>query len=109
VLDVGSGSGYLSAVFHHLVSTDEISGRIVGIDHIPELVESSIQNLQKDGLGEALKEGKIEIITGDGREGNIHLFLKTAQHANDRQAMPVVVSYLGFKLLLFIINTESLT
>ncbi|KAF8882417.1 Pcmt1-prov protein [Infundibulicybe gibba] len=60
VLDVGSGSGYLCAVLHHLV---------VGIDHIPELVEWSIQNLNKDGLGKALESAEIEMITGDGRLG----------------------------------------
>jgi len=66
VLDVGSGSGYLSAVFHHLT---EPTGTVVGIDHIPELVQQSVENLKKDGLGEAVEKGRIIMVTGDGREG----------------------------------------
>ncbi|TFK21324.1 Pcmt1-prov protein [Coprinopsis marcescibilis] len=66
VLDIGSGSGYLAAVLHHLVSP---TGKVVGIDHVPQLVEWSKGNLEKDGLGEALKNGEIEMITGDGRDG----------------------------------------
>lgn len=33
VLDVGSGSGYLCAVFHEMIE----DGKVVGIEHIPEL------------------------------------------------------------------------
>ncbi|KAF9459669.1 protein-L-isoaspartate O-methyltransferase [Collybia nuda] len=67
VLDVGSGSGYLSAVLHHLVGP---TGKVVGIDHIPELVDWSIENLKKDGLGQALEHKQIEMIAGDGRQGH---------------------------------------
>ncbi|KAF8840577.1 protein-L-isoaspartate O-methyltransferase [Paxillus ammoniavirescens] len=72
VLDVGSGSGYLSAVLHHLVSPSDPHlpmGRVVGIDHIPELVEWSKINLSNDGLADALNDGGILVVTGDGREG----------------------------------------
>ncbi|KAG2136705.1 protein-L-isoaspartate O-methyltransferase [Suillus clintonianus] len=65
VLDVGSGSGYLCAVLHHLVP----GGIVVGIDHIPELVDWSRDNLRKDGLGPALDKGEIVMVTGDGRQG----------------------------------------
>lgn len=41
----------------------------MGIDHIPELVDLSITNLRKDGLGEALEKKEIEMIAGDGRKG----------------------------------------
>ncbi|KAK0494596.1 protein-L-isoaspartate O-methyltransferase [Armillaria luteobubalina] len=58
VLDVGSGSGYLAAVFHHLVSSPEKSGHVVGIEHIPELVDWS-----------ALDKKEIEVLVGDGRLG----------------------------------------
>lgn len=75
MLDVGSGSGYLSAVFHHLVTSEGITGKVVGIDHIPELVELSIQNLKRDGLGKALEEKQIEMIIGDGRQGRSQIFL----------------------------------
>ncbi|KAG6326952.1 hypothetical protein ID866_12137 [Astraeus odoratus] len=76
VLDVGSGSGYLSAVLHHLVSPDPTPdqpspprGKVIGIDHISELVERSKQNLERDGLGDAMRDGKIEMVVGDGRLG----------------------------------------
>ncbi|KAF7763671.1 hypothetical protein Agabi119p4_8208 [Agaricus bisporus var. burnettii] len=66
VLDVGSGSGYLTAVFHRLVGP---TGKVVGIDHIPELVDRSVDNLNADGLGEALAKKEIEMVAGDGRKG----------------------------------------
>ena len=71
VLDVGSGSGYLTAIFHHLVSpgNGQPTGKVVGIDHIAELVDWSAENLKKDGLGPALESGQIEMIAGDGRQG----------------------------------------
>jgi len=65
VLDVGSGSGYLCAVFHHLVP----GGIVVGMDHIPELVDWSKGNLRQDGLGPSLDKGEIVTVTGDGRQG----------------------------------------
>lgn len=70
VLDVGSGSGYLVAVIHHLVSSPSgTSGKVIGIDHIPELVKFSVENLRKDSLESALDDGRIVIIEGDGRQG----------------------------------------
>lgn len=68
VLDVGSGSGYTVAVFHHLVNQKQ-GGKVIGIDHIPQLVDFSVQNLKKDGLGRELEVGSIQMICGDGREG----------------------------------------
>jgi len=71
VLDVGSGSGYLTAVLHHLVQSEDKAnpGKVVGIEHVSELTEWSIQNLKRDGLGNALESKEIEMITGDGRQG----------------------------------------
>ena len=71
VLDIGSGSGYLTAIFHHLISSgdEQPAGKVVGIDHIAELVSWSVENLKKDGLGPALESGQIEMIAGDGRNG----------------------------------------
>jgi len=66
VLDVGSGSGYLTAVLHHLVGP---TGKVVGIDHIPELIDWSISNLKQDGLGATVEKKQIEMIAGDGRKG----------------------------------------
>ncbi|KAL4261643.1 Protein-L-isoaspartate O-methyltransferase [Pleurotus pulmonarius] len=69
VLDVGSGSGYLVAVLHHLVTSNKQGGKVVGIEHITELVDWSIENLKKDGLEEALSTNQIEVFAGDGRQG----------------------------------------
>ncbi|CDO70988.1 hypothetical protein BN946_scf184830.g20 [Trametes cinnabarina] len=73
VLDVGSGSGYLCAVLYQLLQdpSDPKSkeSKVVGIEHIPELTEWSIENLRKDGLGPALADGSIRMISGDGRKG----------------------------------------
>lgn len=77
VLDVGSGSGYLCAVLHHLVSPSQPGapqGKVVGIDHIPELVEWSKSNLISNGLGPASDEGRILVVTGDGRQGRLSIY-----------------------------------
>ncbi|KAK0151563.1 Protein-L-isoaspartate(D-aspartate) O-methyltransferase [Merluccius polli] len=44
-LDVGSGSGILSACFARMVGP---TGKVIGIDHIKELVDDSVNNLKKD-------------------------------------------------------------
>jgi len=44
-LDVGCGSGYLTACMAVMVGK---TGMAVGIDHIPELVEFSRNNIQRD-------------------------------------------------------------
>ncbi|TIB35026.1 hypothetical protein E3P83_00783 [Wallemia ichthyophaga] len=66
VLDVGSGSGYSCAVFHQLIGNN---GTVVGIDHIEQLVENSVDNLKRDGLEDAINSGAIKMIAGDGRQG----------------------------------------
>ncbi|KAF9009914.1 protein-L-isoaspartate O-methyltransferase [Cyathus striatus] len=55
---IGSGSGYLTAVFHHLIGPQGIV-----------LAQWSEANLRKDGLGGALERGEIKVVVGDGREG----------------------------------------
>lgn len=44
-LDVGSGSGYLTACMAIMVGE---GGRVVGIEHIPELVTLATKNIQND-------------------------------------------------------------
>lgn len=65
-LDVGSGTGYLTACFALMVGPE---GRAVGVEHIPELVASSIENIQKSAAAPLLKEGSLSIHVGDGRLG----------------------------------------
>ncbi|XP_065901771.1 protein-L-isoaspartate(D-aspartate) O-methyltransferase-like isoform X2 [Dysidea avara] len=64
-LDVGSGSGYLTACMGHMVGP---TGCVVGIEHIKELVDQSVKNVQKDNP-DLLKEERIKLIAGDGRLG----------------------------------------
>ncbi|XP_029195165.2 protein-L-isoaspartate(D-aspartate) O-methyltransferase-like [Acropora millepora] len=64
-LDVGSGSGYLTACMAEMVGK---TGKVIGIDHISELVEQSKRNIKK-GNADLLESGQLVIITGDGRKG----------------------------------------
>eukprot|EP01122_Echinamoeba_exundans_P001686 TRINITY_DN116_c0_g1_i1.p1 TRINITY_DN116_c0_g1~~TRINITY_DN116_c0_g1_i1.p1 ORF type:complete len:165 (-),score=30.47 TRINITY_DN116_c0_g1_i1:215-709(-) len=70
ILDVGSGSGYLVACIASLISQRNSPGaaKVVGIDHIPELVEMSIKNLKSD-RSDLLDDGYAEIHEGDGYKG----------------------------------------
>ncbi|KAK1565414.1 hypothetical protein Q3G72_025962 [Acer saccharum] len=65
-LDVGSGTGYLTACFAFMVGPQ---GRAVGVEHIPELLTSSIKNIEKSAAAALLKEGSLSMHVGDGREG----------------------------------------
>ena len=66
-LDVGSGSGYLTVCMALMVGED---GRVVGIDHIKELVDWSIENIISDGKPDLIDKKIIKMITGDGRHGS---------------------------------------
>ncbi|XP_026387164.1 protein-L-isoaspartate O-methyltransferase 1-like [Papaver somniferum] len=65
-LDIGSGSGYLVACFASMVGPQ---GRAVGIEHIPELVSASIENIQKSAASPFLELGSLSVHVGDGRNG----------------------------------------
>eukprot|EP00250_Pteridium_aquilinum_P012349 c20672_g1_i5 orf=147-803(+) len=66
VLDVGSGSGYLTAVFALMVGE---TGRAVGVEHISDLVQSSIQTLKKSKAAHLLESGRLSIHAADGKLG----------------------------------------
>lgn len=61
-LDVGSGSGYLSACMAFMVGS---RGRVIGIEHIPELIEISTRNVREDNP-HFLKESRIKFV-GESR------------------------------------------
>ncbi|XP_017298135.1 protein-L-isoaspartate(D-aspartate) O-methyltransferase-like isoform X4 [Diaphorina citri] len=63
VLDVGSGSGYLTTCFAHMVGKN---GSVVGVEHIPEIVNhaSNVTTLHYPKLNK-----RIKFICGDGRLG----------------------------------------
>lgn len=39
-------------------------GRAIGVEHIPELVESSIKNIEKSAAAPLLKEGSLAVHVG---------------------------------------------
>ncbi|XP_009134049.1 protein-L-isoaspartate O-methyltransferase 2 isoform X1 [Brassica rapa] len=65
-LDVGSGTGYLTGCFALMVGAE---GRVVGVDHIPQLVDMSIKNVEKSVAGSLLQKGSLSLHVGDGRKG----------------------------------------
>ncbi|RHZ82745.1 hypothetical protein Glove_104g44 [Diversispora epigaea] len=64
-LDVGSGSGYLTACMAEMVDKE---GKVIGIEHIRQLVDLAKLNVQKD-RPEFLESKRVEFIEGDGRKG----------------------------------------
>lgn len=67
VLDIGSGSGYLTAVLGELVGP---SGVVIGVDHIAALVELARCNVGKSENGaRMLDAGRVVFVRGDGRKG----------------------------------------
>lgn len=64
-LDIGSGSGYLVACMMNMVGP---TGKVVGVEHIKELVESSTRNVKKSHP-EWIENGQVELVEGDGRLG----------------------------------------
>ncbi|ESQ43608.1 hypothetical protein EUTSA_v10014311mg [Eutrema salsugineum] len=65
-LDVGSGTGYLTGCFALMVGAE---GSVVGVEHIPGLVDMSIKNIEKSVAGSLLKKGALSLHVGDGRKG----------------------------------------
>ena len=66
VLDVGSGSGFLTAAFAQLVGP---TGKAVGIDHIHDLVAWSRENVVRDGKKPLLDSGQLVLEVADGFGG----------------------------------------
>lgn len=64
-LDVGSGSGYLTACMAKVMGDKGIA---VGIDHIPELNKAAVQNITNDNPA-LLESNRVHLVTGDGRQG----------------------------------------
>ncbi len=74
ILDVGSGSGWTTALLAHIVSQKDIpnfkfkvqKGKVIGMEVIPELVEFGKRNVSKYNF---IQKGIIDIIFGDGSKG----------------------------------------
>ncbi|CAI6338417.1 unnamed protein product [Periconia digitata] len=86
VLDIGSGSGYLTAVLANLVGRE---GKVVGVDHIEPLVALAEGNMAKSEDGQRMmREGQVRFVKADGRKGwsedapydAIHVGAAAAEH-----------------------------
>ncbi|KAI7372593.1 protein-L-isoaspartate O-methyltransferase-like protein, partial [Hortaea werneckii] len=67
VLDIGSGSGYLTHVLAELVKP---GGKVIGVEHISPLVELARGNTGKSEEGrKLLEDGGVRYVKGDGRLG----------------------------------------
>ncbi|PSC67684.1 L-isoaspartate(D-aspartate) O-methyltransferase [Micractinium conductrix] len=70
VLDVGSGTGYLTAAFAKLVSREGAPGKAIGIEHIPQLTQNALRYVGKEPeLVALMEQGRLEFVVGDGRNG----------------------------------------
>ena len=65
VLDIGSGSGYLTACFAVMAGPN---AKVIGIDHIQELVDWSEKNIRKNN-STLIDSGRIKLVVGDGHFG----------------------------------------
>ncbi len=63
ILDVGSGSGWTTALLAEIAGS---KGKVIAIDIIPELVEFGKKNVEKYNF---IKKGIVEFIWADGSEG----------------------------------------
>eukprot|EP00842_Homolaphlyctis_polyrhiza_P003337 jgi/Hompol1/4003/HPOL_001673-RA len=63
-LDVGCGSGYLTACMAEMVGP---KGVVVGVEHIPQLLDLSRSNIEKH-KPELLSQGIVRLKLGDGRK-----------------------------------------
>ena len=69
-LGLFAGTGYLTACFALMVGPQ---GRAVGVEHIPELVSFSIENIQKSAAAAQLKDGSLSVHAGGWRrEGLVY-------------------------------------
>lgn len=67
VLDIGSGSGYLTHVLAELVGE---GGTVVGVEHISALRDLGDANMRASARGrDLLAAGRVRFVVGDGRKG----------------------------------------
>ncbi|XP_061424703.1 protein-L-isoaspartate(D-aspartate) O-methyltransferase-like isoform X2 [Lethenteron reissneri] len=82
-LDVGSGSGYLTACLARMVG---LRGRVIGVEHIPGLVDDSLENITRDDPS-LISLGRVSIKLGDGRLGYLEGAPYDAIHVGAAAAM----------------------
>jgi len=113
ILDIGSGSGWTSALLGEVVGPE---GKVIAIDTIPELVEFGRKNVAKYDF---IKSGIAEFICADGskgyeREAPFDKILASASAEQLPQAWKEqlkiggrIVTPIGSSIWLFIKKTES--
>ncbi|MBZ1345410.1 MAG: protein-L-isoaspartate O-methyltransferase [Candidatus Nealsonbacteria bacterium] len=82
ILDIGSGSGWTSALLGEIVGEKDLpagrQGKVIAIDIVPELVEFGRKNVTKynflapyrtEGSGAGIEKGTVELICADGSKG----------------------------------------
>ncbi|KAG5668412.1 hypothetical protein PVAND_016352 [Polypedilum vanderplanki] len=76
ILDIGAGSGYLTACFARLIEAKakekntEPTGIVIAIEHQPDLVKFANENIKNDDY-KLISDERLKIIQGDGRIGCI--------------------------------------
>jgi protein-L-isoaspartate(D-aspartate) O-methyltransferase len=65
ILDIGSGSGYFTLCLCKFFGPDSI---VYGIDHIPEIVDLSLDNINKNHSN-YMESGRIKFYVRDARDG----------------------------------------
>ncbi|MDP2927029.1 MAG: protein-L-isoaspartate O-methyltransferase [bacterium] len=63
ILDIGSGSGYTTALLAEIVG---LKGKVIGMEIVPELAQFGIKNVDKYGF---VQKGIVNIICADGSKG----------------------------------------
>lgn len=65
ILDIGSGSGWTTALLAYIVSQKK-KGKVIAIERIPELKKFGEKNVEKYNF---IKKGVVEFICADGSKG----------------------------------------
>lgn len=65
ILDIGSGSGFITAAMAHSAPADAV---VYGVDHIQSINDFALSNVKKC-CPHLIKKNKIIFVTQDGREG----------------------------------------
>lgn len=102
--DVGSGSGYLTACFARYLDghDEEHDGKVIGIEHQPELVKLGIENINEDDP-ELIKSGRVTLIQGDGRLGCPEHAPYDAIHVGAAGLSQNISSFIAIFLLTFVV------
>jgi len=66
ILDIGFGSGWQTAILAEIAGPAAAGGKVYAVEILEKLSEFGKKNIEKYDF---LKEGRIEFVHGDGREG----------------------------------------